>query len=316
MVKDVVVAGIDIGGTNTVCGLTDKSGAILAREGFKTNSCSQFPHFVEKVASSVTAMAGRLGVSFAGIGIGAPNANYYTGEINDAANLLWKGTLHLKRDMEAATGVPVTITNDANAAAVGEMIFGAARGMKDFIMLTLGTGVGSGIVANGRVVYGKTGLAGELGHVIMTDNGRSCGCGRKGCLEAYASATGVARTAVEFLARPGVKSSLSEITGSEINSWHVARHAEAGDPVALEVFDFTARMLALAITNAVLFSSPEAIILAGGLAKSGNLLKKPLEKYVEEFIMPNFRNSFKIISTGLPESDAAILGAAALVINQ
>ena len=310
------VAGVDIGGTNTKCGLVGVSGAIAGRSDFKTASFNRFSDFTSKMASEISSLAADAGVTLSGVGIGAPNANYYTGDINNAANLVWKGVLHLKKDMEQALGVPVTVTNDANAAAVGEMMFGSARGMKHFIMLTLGTGVGSGIVADGRVIYGHTGLAGELGHLTMIQNGRDCGCGRKGCLEAYASATGIVRTAKELLKKRVYKSSLADVREEELTARLIAMHAEKEDKLALEVFDYTAKMLAWAITNALLFTSPEAIILAGGLAKAGELLTKPLEKYSNEMVMHAFRDSFRIISTSLPESDAAILGSAALAIEK
>lgn len=316
MEKEKFVAGIDIGGTNTVCGLVSHSGVIAGRSDFKTSSLPRFSDFTDRMAAEIKKMASDAGVSLSGAGIGAPNANYYTGDINNAANLVWKGVLHLKSDMEQALGVPVTVTNDANAAAVGEMIFGSARGLKHFIMLTLGTGVGSGIVADGKVIYGHTGLAGELGHLTMIRDGRTCGCGRKGCLESYASATGIVRTAEEMLKEKERKSSLRELKEEELSARMIAMHAEKGDKLSLEVFDFTAQMLAWAITNAVLFTSPEAIVLAGGLSKAGELITVPLKKYIDEMVMHAFRGSFKIITTSLPESDAAILGAAALAIKK
>lgn len=316
MEKERFVAGVDIGGTNTVCGLVSLSGEIVSRAALKTASYARFGDFTESMAYEISKMVADAGVSLSGVGIGAPNANYYTGNIKDAANLPWKGVLHLKTDMEKALGVKVTVTNDANAAAVGEMIFGSARGMKHFIMLTLGTGVGSGIVVNGKVVYGHTGLAGELGHITMIRDGRPCGCGGKGCLETYASATGIVRTVKELLEKDGRKSSLREIREEELSARLIAGHAQEGDKLAIEAFDFTAQMLAWAITDAVLFSSPEAIVLAGGLARAGELLTRPLEKYLEEMIMHAFRGSFRIIGTSLPESGAAILGTAALAIEE
>lgn len=307
------VAGVDIGGTNTVFGLVAANGSIIKRGEFKTASQPVFADYVARIASEISAMSDATGHRLNGVGIGAPNANYFTGTIDSPANLIWKGSLQLREEMHRLTGLKTVVTNDANAAAMGEMIFGAARGMKNFIMLTLGTGVGSGIVVDGRVLYGHTGLAGELGHVIVTENGRKCGCGRYGCLEAYASATGIVRTARELLAEPGCRSSLNRVAGGPLNSWIIANHAREGDGVALKAFDITARYLAIAISNAVLFSSPEAIILAGGLARAGDLLNKPLLKYVDEMILNAFRGSFTISGTALPESDAAVLGAAALV---
>lgn len=315
MQHEKFVAGVDIGGTNTVCGLVSHSGAIAGRMSFKTASFATFNEFTDRMASEISKMTSEAGVILQGVGIGAPNANYYTGEIKDAANLVWKGVLHLKSDMETALGVPVTVTNDANAAAVGEMIFGSARGLKHFIMLTLGTGVGSGIVVDGKVVYGHTGLAGEMGHLIMVRDGRPCGCGRRGCLEAYASATGIVRTAKALLEETERKSSLRQAGSEELSARLIAMHAREGDRLAIEAFDLTAQMLAWAIADAVLFTSPEAIVLAGGLAGAGELLTAPLERHIDKMVMHAFRGSFRIISTSLPESDAAILGAAALAIE-
>jgi len=312
--KTGAVAGIDIGGTNTVCGLVSEGGKIVGRSEFITASYAHFHEFTARISSEISGMLRATGLSLTGVGIGAPNANYFTGTIDNAANLVWKGSLPLRQEMEKHTGVKVVVTNDANAAAMGEMIFGAARGMRNFIMLTLGTGVGSGIVADGRLLYGHTGLAGELGHVIVTENGRRCGCGRNGCLEAYASATGIVRTAKELLEAPGAVSSLKACTGKGLNSWIIARHAADGDAIALKAFDITAKYLALTISNGVLFSSPEAIIFAGGLARAGDLLFVPLRKYIGEFILNAFRGTFIITGTALPESDAAVLGAAALVV--
>lgn len=214
--------------------------------------------------------------------------------------------------MQKQINKPVVLTNDANAAAVGEMIFGGARGIKDFIILTLGTGLGSGFVVNGEVVYGHTGFAGEYGHVIMIPGGRECGCGRKGCLETYVSATGIARTARIFLEERKDNSMLREINFAEIDSKAVAEAAEKGDKLSIDVFDYTAEILALAIANAIVVTSPEAIFLFGGLAKAGDLLFKPLRKYVDEIVQPVFRNTFKILPSAIPETNAAVLGAAAL----
>ena len=250
----------------------------------------------------------------AGIGIGAPNANYFTGVIADGVNLPWPTPIPLADLVSEKFGLPVAITNDANAAAIGEMTYGAARGMKDFIMITLGTGVGSGIVINGQMVYGHDGFAGELGHVIMKrNNGRTCGCGRTGCLEAYASATGVARTAREFLdARANEDSLLRNMDIDSITSKDVYDAAVAGDKLAKEVFDFTGEILGEALADFISFSSPEAIILFGGLAKSGDLLMKPLKEAMDRNTMIVFKGKVKLLISELKESDAAVLGASAL----
>jgi glucokinase len=316
MKKAKVFAGIDIGGTNTAWGITDISGKIISKSSFKTRSQNDFSVFSSELSSTILKEVEKLGVELAGVGIGAPNANYYTGNIEQAANLQWEGSLPLRTLMEEKFKTKVTVTNDANAAALGEMLFGSARGMKNFIMLTLGTGVGSGIVCDGKLLYGHTGFAGELGHVIMVAGGRECGCGREGCLETYSSAVGIVRTTSQLLAEMRAESSMRKLPPSELSSRIIAQNAEKGDPVALEAFNFTAEMLAIAITNAVVFSSPEAIILSGGLARAGKLLTVPLEKHINDYIMPVFRGSFRVIPTGLPESDAAILGSAALAISE
>ncbi|HOT63891.1 MAG TPA: ROK family protein, partial [Dysgonamonadaceae bacterium] len=249
-----------------------------------------------------------------GIGAGTPNGNYFTGSIEFAPNLPWKGVIPFAQMLEDRTGIPVALTNDANAAAIGEMTYGAARGMKDFIVITLGTGVGSGIVVNGQLVYGHDGFAGELGHVIMRrNNGRLCGCGRTGCLEAYASATGVARTAREYLEiRPDAKTLLRNIPVEDITSKDVAEAANAGDELAKEIFHYTGSMLGEAFADFVAFSSPEAIILFGGLSKAGDLIMDPIHESMERNLLPIFRNKVKLLFSELKESDAAVLGASAL----
>lgn len=248
-----------------------------------------------------------------GIGIGAPNGNYYSGTIEFAPNLPWKGIIPLAAMFEEKLGIPTALTNDANAAAVGEMTYGAARGMKDFIMITLGTGVGSGIVINGQVVYGHDGFAGELGHVIMRrDNGRVCGCGRHGCLEAYCSATGVARTARELLAARTDSSLLRNIPAESITSKDVYDAAVQGDMLAQEIFNFTGTLLGEALADFVAFSSPEAIVLFGGLAKSGDYIMNPIQKALDANVLTIFKGKTKLLVSELKDSDAAVLGASAL----
>jgi glucokinase len=249
-----------------------------------------------------------------GIGAGTPNGNYFTGSIEFAPNLRWKGVIPFAQLLEDRVGIPVALTNDANAAAIGEMTYGAARGMKDFIVITLGTGVGSGIVVNGQMVYGHDGFAGELGHVIMRrSNGRVCGCGRAGCLEAYTSATGVARTAREYLElQHDAKTQLRNIPIDDITSKDVFDAAMAGDEMAKEIFRFTGEMLGEAFADFVAFSSPEAIILFGGLAKAGDLIMNPIRESMERNLLPIFKNKVKLIFSELKESDAAVLGASAL----
>lgn len=310
------VLGIDIGGTNTVFGIVDARGHVLASSSIKTQKHANFDDYIDELHSETMKLieANDATDQIQGIGIGAPNANYYTGEIIDAPNLIWPGTVPLAAKVSAAFGgIPVAVTNDANAAALGEMTYGAARGMKDFIMITLGTGVGSGIVINGQLVYGHDGFAGELGHVIRKpNNGRTCGCGRTGCLEAYCSATGVARTAREFLEMRSEPSILRSFEIDAITSKDVYDAASAGDKIAKEIFEYTGRMLGEAFADFVAFSSPQAIILFGGLARSGELLLKPVRESFEKTILPIFKGKTRIIVSELKESDAAVLGASAL----
>ncbi|MDE6637916.1 MAG: ROK family protein [Muribaculaceae bacterium] len=310
------VLGVDIGGTNTVFGIVDARGQVIASDSIKTKKHAEFDDYVAELHTAVERLL-RLNDAedkIQGIGIGAPNANYYTGEIVNPPNLPWGPIIPLAEKVsEAFGGIPVAVTNDANAAALGEMTYGAARGMKDFIMITLGTGVGSGIVINGQMVYGHDGNAGELGHLVMKrNNGRMCGCGRTGCLEAYCSATGVARTAREFLEIRQEPSVLRNIDIEDITSKDVYDAAMAGDKIAKEIFEYTGKILGEAFADMVAFSSPQAIILFGGLAKSGDLLLKPLKEAFEKNVMPIFRGKTQILISELKESDAAVLGASAL----
>ncbi|MCM1320431.1 MAG: ROK family protein [Muribaculaceae bacterium] len=311
------VLGIDIGGTNTVFGIVDARGHVVASDSIKTRKHANFDDYVAELHDEVLRLlkANDAEDKIQGIGIGAPNANYYTGNVENCVNLPWgTGDIPLAEKVSRAfNGIPVAVTNDANAAAIGEMTYGAARGMKDFIMITLGTGVGSGIVINGQVVYGHDGFAGELGHVIVKrNNGRICGCGRTGCLEAYCSATGVARTAREFLELRSDPSTLRSLDIDEITSKDVYDAAMAGDKLAKEIFEYTGKILGEAFADFIAFSSPQAIILFGGLAKSGDLLLKPLQAALDKSVMPIFRGKTKIILSELKESDAAVLGASAL----
>lgn len=310
------VVGIDIGGTNTVFGIVDARGTVLASASIKTQKHANITNYIDELYEELSKLIVTNDAvdKIAGIGIGAPNANYFTGEIADGVNLPWPTPIPLADLVSEKFGIPVAITNDANAAAIGEMTYGAARGMKDFIMITLGTGVGSGIVINGQMVYGHDGFAGELGHVIMKrNNGRTCGCGRTGCLETYASATGVARTAREFLeARATEPSLLRNMDIASITSKDVYDAAMAGDKLAKDVFDFTGNILGEAFADFIAFSSPEAIILFGGLAKSGDLLMKPLKESMDKNTMAVFKGKVKLLMSELKESDAAVLGASAL----
>jgi len=310
------VLGIDIGGTNTVFGIVDARGHVVASDSVKTRKHANFDDYINELHAGVVRLlkANEAEDKLQGIGIGAPNANYYTGMIDNGVNLPWGNNVALAEKVSRAfNGTPVAVTNDANAAAIGEMTYGAARGMKDFIMITLGTGVGSGIVINGQVVYGHDGFAGELGHVIVKrHNGRMCGCGRTGCLEAYCSATGVARTAREFLELRSDPSSLRNLDIDEITSKDVYDAAMSGDKLAKEIFEYTGKILGEAFADMIAFSSPQAIILFGGLARSGDLLLKPLKAALDNSVMSIFKGKTRIILSELKESDAAVLGASAL----
>lgn len=309
------VVGMDIGGTNTVFGIVDSRGNVLATDSVKTQSYETIEEYVDAVCAKLLPLIESMGgvEKIKGMGVGAPNGNYYKGTIEFAPNLPWKGVIPLAALFEEKLGVPTALTNDANAAAIGEMTYGAARGMKDFIMITLGTGVGSGIVVNGQLVYGHDGFAGELGHVIMRrENGRLCGCGRKGCLETYCSATGVARTAREFLVARPEPSLLRSIPAEEIVSKDVYDAAVKGDKLAQDIFEFTGRILGEALADFIAFSSPEAIILFGGLAKSGDYIMKPIQQALDENVLNIFKGKTKILLSELKDADAAVLGASAL----
>ena len=309
------VVGIDIGGTNTVFGIVDARGTIIASGSVKTQAYTAVEEYVDEVCKNLLPLAIAQGgvEKIKGIGIGAPNGNFYSGTIEFAPNLPWRGIIPLAAMFEERLGIPTALTNDANAAAVGEMTYGAARGMKDFIMITLGTGVGSGIVINGQMVYGHDGFAGELGHVIVRrGTGRMCGCGRKGCLETYCSATGVARTARELLAARTDESLLRNVPAENITSKDVYDAAVQGDKLAQEIFDFTGTLLGEALADFIAFSSPEAIVLFGGLAKSGDYIMKPIQKAIEENVLNIYKGKTKLLVSELKDSDAAVLGASAL----
>lgn len=311
------VIGIDMGGTNTVFGIVDARGVVIASSSIKTAKHSKFDDYIDELYTEVMRIitANDAVDKIHGIGIGAPDANYYTGEITHGVNLPWPSPIPLARAVSEKFGIPCAITNDANAAAIGEMTYGVARGLKDFIMITLGTGVGSGIVVNGNVVYGHDGMAGELGHItVKRNNGRLCGCGRTGCLEAYCSATGVARTAREFLEVRNDPSLLRELDIDTITSKDVYDAAMKGDKLAHEIFDYTGTILGEALADMTVFSSPEAFVLFGGLSKSGDLLMKPLKAAMDRSMLKIYKHDGgpKVLLSELKEADAAVLGASAL----
>ena len=312
--KKLYTVGIDIGGTNTVFGIVDEQGHILSHDGIKTKDYPDINVYADTVAGHLRSLIEAAGgiELINGIGVGAPNANYYTGQIEQAPNLPWKGTVPLARMLRERLTLPVTLTNDANAAALGEMTYGVARGMKDFIMITLGTGVGSGIVINGRLVYGHDGFAGELGHVIVRRGGRLCGCGRRGCLETYCSATGIVRTVHEMLSSTDTPSLLRDISLDKVTSKDIYDAAEQGDKLALEIFRFTGTVLGEAFADFIAFSSPEAIVLFGGLAKAGEYIMAPIREAMDANVMSIYKGKTRLLTSALKDSDAAVLGASAL----
>lgn len=310
------VIGLDLGGTNSVFGIVDSRGDIKATTAIKTQGYDDVEAYVGASVEALNVIIDQVGGigKIKAMGIGAPNANYYSGTIEKAPNIVWgKGIVPLADLFSKRLGIPVAITNDANAAAIGEMTYGVARGMKNFIMITLGTGVGSGIVVNGQLVYGSDGFAGELGHVTMVrEDGRSCGCGREGCLEAYCSATGVARTAREMLLKSKKPSLLRKLNPEDITSYDVSVAAEKGDKIANEIFRFTGKMLGEACADFATFCSPEAFIFFGGLAKAGDLIMNPIKEAYEDHVMKIFKGKAKFLISGLDGASAAVLGASAI----
>lgn len=322
--------GIDIGGINTAFGLVDEQGDLYGESVISTRKyphLEDYPLYVDELSRALRTLLHSLSFDYelVGIGIGAPNANYHRGTIETPANL-WKfrkeetnrdeqrRIFHLAEDLSRNFGgVKTLLTNDANAATIGEMVYGNAKGMRDFIMITLGTGLGSGFVANGEMIYGHDGFAGEFGHIVVERDGRECGCGRKGCLEAYVSATGIKRTAFELMSTMNEPSRLREIPFSAFDSAMISAAAAEGDPIAKECFRYTGELLGRALADAVTITSPEAIFLFGGLAKAGELIFEPTRHYMEENMMFTFKNKVKLLPSGIQGKNAAILGASALI---
>jgi len=309
--------GIDIGGTTTKFGIVDRDGKIIEQDRIPSNAHEVVEDFIDDLHAKLQPMIDKAGGAdnFVGIGMGAPNGNFYTGTIEYAPNLKWKGIIPIASLMQKKFGLETRLTNDANAAAVGEMIFGCTQKIKHFITITLGTGVGSGIVIDGKIVLGHDGFAGELGHTIIRPGGRlHKSTGMRGSLEAYASATGVRETAIEMLtAHPEEESLLRDYSLNDLTSETVYECAMQGDNIANRIFDFTGQILGESLANFIMFSSPEVIVLFGGLTKAGNLLMKPTRKHMEANLLPIFQNKVKLIFSELKEADAAILGASALV---
>jgi glucokinase len=315
-----VVAGIDVGGTHTKIGFADSEGNIFSERTLFTRDYKIFDEFIKAISNTIELMKNNIaGIELAGIGIGAPDGNYYKGTIEFAPNLPWKENLQIVDKLKTFyPSIPILLTNDANAAAIGEMVYGGAKGMKNFLVVTLGTGLGSGFVANGEMIYGHDSFAGELGHVIVEKEGRQCGCGRKGCLETYVSATGICRTVAELLANTILDSEFRNKEYVKFESKDIAKAAKQGDELAKRAFEVTGERLGLALANAVAITSPEAIFLFGGLAKAGDLILKPTQKAMEENMLKFWKNKVKLKLSDLQDKDVAVLGAAALaweVIN-
>jgi len=312
------VLGVDIGGTNTKFGLIDKTGTIFYQCTLNTRSYPQYQDMATDLHQRVTAVIKTHAepIQLVGAGIGAPNGNFYNGNIEFAPNLSWKGIVPIASITSEIFDIPAFLTNDANAAAIGEMVYGGAQGMKDFVVITLGTGVGSGFVVNGKVMYGHDGFAGEFGHIIVDHNGRLCGCGRHGCLETYASATGIRQTARELLQKDEYKNSLLQVKAASFSAFDITEAAQQGDALAMEAFDSVARVLGRKLADVVAITSPEAIFLFGGLAQAGDILFKPVKEYMEADLLKIFQNKVKVLPSLLNGSNAAILGASALAWNE
>ncbi|MFC2151006.1 ROK family protein [Bacteroidota bacterium] len=310
--------GIDIGGTNISYGVVTENGVVKLKESFPIKEFIEVNDFVDYLSERINHSLAGLSADFQlmGVGIGAPNGNYYNGTIEHAPNLNWKGIVPLAEILQKKIDLPVKLTNDANAAAMGEMIYGNAKDLKDFLMVTLGTGLGSGFVSNGKMILGHDGFAGELGHAIFDPNGRLCNCGRKGCLETYASASGIVRTVKELLAELDEPSMMRKVPFEDISSEMIYKAALERDPIAKKAFDYTGYVLGIMLANAVSITSPEVIFLFGGLANAGDLIFKPVKKYMNEYLLNIYKNKIELKPSALSENDAAILGAAALVWHE
>ncbi len=312
--KEVVI-GIDIGGTYTKYGIIDRAGNCLDEDFLSTSTYKEFNAYIENLHSHIENSYQSINddLSIVGIGIGAPNGNYYKGTIENPPNLNWKGIIPFVDKFKNYYGnIPIVLTNDANAAALGELIYGGAKGMKNFVVITLGTGLGSGIVVNGEIVYGYSGFAGELGHVNVKLRGRDCGCGRKGCLETYASATGLKRTIFRLMAERTIDSELRKFSYNNLSAKMITESARKGDPLAVEAFQYTGRILGSKLADIVAHTSPEAIFLLGGLSQARELIINPTRKALDENLFPIFRNKVRVLLSSLIDKNAAVLGAAAL----
>jgi len=313
-----VVLGIDIGGTYTKLGLVDKSGTILMEDEVRSTEHETIEAFIADIHHHISQRIREMdgNIDLLGIGVGAPNGNFYSGTIEHAPNLRWKGIIPFVKLMEKQFAIPAVVTNDANAAALGEMLFGDAVGLENFVMITLGTGLGSGLVVNGGLIYGNDGFAGELGHVRAVDNGRQCGCGKRGCLETYVSATGIKRTVFQLLAEENVDSAFRKIPFSKLKPKLITALAEEGDPIAIKAFERTGFLLGRSLADTVAHISPAKIFLFGGLAKAGKWIIDPTKKSMEEHLLPIYRDKIQILPSALLNKNIAVLGAAALSWKQ
>ncbi len=313
-----VVIGIDIGGTNTKFGIVDKEGNCLEESSMPTRAEQEINQYLPRLYESIDALREKvtIPIDVKGIGIGVPNGNYYTGTVDDAANINWGKMVPLAYLVQEHYKTFAVLTNDANAAAIGEMLFGVAQGMKNFIIITLGTGLGSGLVANGQLIYGHDGFAGELGHIIVDPNGRYHANSNQGVLEAYVSATGIKRTAFELMANMIEPSPLRDISYNDLDATMITEAALKGDAIGIAAFEYTGKILGMKLADAVAHTSPEAIVLFGGLTKAGKYLLEPTRKYMESFLFPIYRNKVKLLLSGLEGKNAAVLGASALVWSE
>jgi glucokinase len=314
MQKDECVIGIDIGGTSTSFGFVDRNGTLISEATLDTEAQQPADRLVSRLYDAIGSLLAALPTKtdVSGIGIGAPNANYHRGTVENPVNLNWGASVNLGEQFRQRYDLPVAITNDANAAAIGELLFGGARGMKHAIVITLGTGLGSGIIANGELLYGADGFAGELGHTTVDPEGRHCACGKRGCLETYVSATGLCRTVSELLGERREPSRLRDVSFNRLTSKLIHEAACEGDPIALAAFDAASRVLGMKLADAVAHTGPEAIFLSGGLAASGDLLITPTRRYLEEFLFTPYKGKVQLLRSELPEGSGALLGAAAL----
>ena len=310
------VIGIDIGGTFTKYGFVCEDGSLTHEGSISSDKYPEIEDFLKELYIKTRQIIEKENFEIVGVGVGAPNGNYYTGKIEFAPNLLWKGIIDLAGLLKKHFSVPVIVTNDANAAALGELIYGGGQGMKHFIMITLGTGLGSGFIVDGKLVYGHDGFAGELGHTVAVPEGRQCACGKKGCLETYVSASGIKRTMYKMIASETEPSELRSVSFNDLDAKMISEAAKKGDPLALKAFDYTGKMLGLKLADAVAHTSPEAIFLFGGLSSAGDLIFEPTKRYMEHYLLPVYRNKIKLLPSALQDKNIAVLGAGALIWNE